>query len=90
MITAVRVSKRHLSTIRDWAKGMIKGEKNYSVTQNPLENVLARCSSGFVVASMPTPIRRYSRAARSNICSSYHIQPTSGYCAPQKKQVSWV
>ncbi len=40
----------------------------------------------FVVDSMPTPICKYSRAKRSNICSTYDIQPTFGRCASQKSK----
>ena len=40
----------------------------------------------FVVDSMPTPICKYARAGLSNICSSYHIQPTFGHCASQKSK----
>ena len=38
----------------------------------------------FVVDSMPTPICKYARAARSTICATYEIQPSYGYCASQK------
>ena len=35
----------------------------------------------FVVDSMPTPICKFARARRSNICSTYAIQPAFGHCA---------
>ena len=38
----------------------------------------------FIVDSMPTPICKYARAGRSNICSTFHIQPTFGHCASQR------
>jgi len=38
----------------------------------------------FVVDSMPTPICKYARAGRSNICATDQIQPTFGRCASQK------
>ena len=35
--------------------------------------------------TMPTEICKYSRAKRSNICSTDSIQPDFGYCASQKR-----
>jgi hypothetical protein len=38
----------------------------------------------FVVDSTPIEICKYSRAGRSSICATEHIQPDYGYCAAQK------
>ncbi len=40
----------------------------------------------FIIDSLPTPICQYSRAGRSNICSTEDIKPTRGYCASQKSR----
>lgn len=49
-----------------------------------LSEKFAEFTDVFVVDSMPTPICKYARAGRSNICSTYDIQPTFGHCASQK------
>ena len=46
-----------------------------------ISQMFAEFTDVFVVDSMPTPICRYARAARSNICSTYDIKPTFGHCA---------
>ena len=51
-----------------------------------LSEMFAEFTDVFVVDSMPRPICKYARAARSNICSTYHIQPTFGHCASQKSK----
>ena len=40
----------------------------------------------FIVDSTPIEICKYSRAGRSSICSTEHIQPSFGYCAAQKSR----
>jgi len=40
----------------------------------------------FILDSMPTPICKYARAGRSNICAAYQIRPTFGHCAAQKSK----
>lgn len=55
---------------------IIKGEKNYLITQNPLEKRISQkfveLIDVFVVDFMPTPICKYASAVRSNRCYSYH------------------
>lgn len=51
-----------------------------------ISEMFAEFTDVFVVDSMPTPICKYARAARSNICSTYHIQATFGHCASQKSK----
>ena len=51
-----------------------------------ISQMFAEFTDVFVVDSMPTPICKYARAARSNICSTYDIQPTFGHCASQKSK----
>lgn len=51
-----------------------------------LSEKFAEFTDVFVVDSMPTPICKYARAARSNICSTFDIQPTFGHCASQKSR----
>ena len=51
-----------------------------------ISEMFAEFTDVFVVDSMPTPICKYVRAARSNICSTYHIKPTFGHCASQKSK----
>ena len=40
----------------------------------------------FVLDSLPTPICKYSRAGRSNLCATAQIKPSRGYCASQKSK----
>jgi len=51
-----------------------------------ISEMFAEFTDVFVVDSMPTPICKYVRAGRSNICSTYDIQPTFGHCASQKNK----
>ena len=51
-----------------------------------LSERFAEFTDVFVVDSMPRPICKYARAARSNRCSTYHIQPTFGHCTSQKSK----
>jgi hypothetical protein len=51
-----------------------------------LSEKFAEFTDVFVVDSMPTPICKYARSGRSNICSTYDIQPTFGHCASQKNK----
>ena len=50
-----------------------------------LSQKFAHLSTLFIVDSIPTEICKYSRAKRSNICSTDNIQPNFGYCASQKR-----
>ena len=51
-----------------------------------LSEKFAQFTSVFVIDSIPTPICKHSRAGRSNICSTYEIQPSFGHCATQKSK----
>ena len=51
-----------------------------------LSEKFAQFTDVFVLDSMPTPICKYARAGRSNICSTYQIQPSFGHCASQKSK----
>lgn len=51
-----------------------------------ISEMFAEFTDVFVVDSMPTPICKYARAARSNICATDYVQPTFGYCASQKSK----
>ena len=51
-----------------------------------ISGMFAEFTNVFVIDSMPTLICKYARAARSNICATYNIQPTFGYCASQKSK----
>ena len=51
-----------------------------------LSEHFTRFTDVFIVDSMPTAICKYARAGRSNICSTYEIQPSYGYCASQKSK----
>ena len=49
-----------------------------------LSEKFAEFTDIFIIDSLPTPICKYARAGRSNLCSTYEIQPTHGHCASQK------
>ncbi len=51
-----------------------------------LSERFAEFTDVFVVDSMPRSICKYARAARSNICSTYHIQSTFWHCTSQKNK----
>jgi hypothetical protein len=51
-----------------------------------LSQKFAHQSNLFIVDSIPAEICRYSRAKRSNICSTDNIYPDFGYCASQKRR----
>ena len=55
-------------------------EKN----RQSLSQKFAHLSNLFIVDSAPVQICKNSRAKRSNICATYEIQPSFGYCAAQK------
>jgi len=46
-----------------------------------LSNKFAEFNDVFVLDSLPTPICKYARAGRSNLCSTYQIHPSYGPCA---------
>ncbi|MCP3680317.1 MAG: IS982 family transposase [Gammaproteobacteria bacterium] len=49
-----------------------------------ISEMFAHFTDVFVLDSMPSPICKYARAGRSNICATYEIQPSFGYNASQK------
>lgn len=49
-----------------------------------LSEMLTSSTGIFILDSMPTPICKYARANRSNICATEQVQPSFGYCASQK------
>lgn len=51
-----------------------------------ISQMFANFTDVFVLDSMPSPICKYARAGRSNICSTYNIQPSFGYSASQKSK----
>ena len=52
-----------------------------------LSQKFAHPSTLFIIDSIPTEICKYSRAKRSNICSTDSIQPDFGYCASQTVEI---
>ena len=51
-----------------------------------LSQKFSHLSNLFIIDSIPAEICKYTRAKRSNICSTDNIYPNFGYCASQKRR----